>query len=289
MPFLNKKLDAKRDRRIRPDGDWANYKRNNKKSGGECEGLGEKLIEVTGVTLSYDGRDVVRDVSFEVCAGDYICIVGENGSGKSTLTDALLGLKKVDMGKITFLSGASRSDVGFLPQKTEVQRDFPATVREIVMSGCCDRGKMFFSRKDKQRAFDNMEKLGITHLSRSSFRALSGGQQQRVLLSRALCAAKRVLVLDEPVTGLDVRSTQDMYTLIESMNKDEGMAVLMITHDMQAAVRYSSHILYLGNKKSFFGEKMDVIRHFPEIFGEADADTDASYGDSNAYRYGGKI
>lgn len=289
MPFLNKKLDAKSGRRIRPDGDWANYKRNNKKSGRECARFGEKLIEVSGVTLSYDGRDVVRDVSFEVCAGDYICIVGENGSGKSTLTDALLGLKKADLGKITFLSGTSKSDVGFLPQKTEVQRDFPATVREIVMSGCCDGGKMFFSKKDKQRAFDNMEKLGITHLSRSSFRTLSGGQQQRVLLSRALCAAKRVLVLDEPVTGLDVRSTQDMYTLIESMNKDEGMAVLMITHDMQAAVRYSSHILYLGNKKSFFGEKSAVIRRFPEIFGEAEMDADVSYGESNAYRYGGKI
>lgn len=287
MPFINKKLSATGGRRIRPDGDFINYKRNNKKRNIDSKLKREKIISVDNITLSYDGRDVVNNISFDICEGDYICIVGENGSGKSTLTDAILGYKKADSGKILYLDNFSRRDIGFLPQKTQVQSDFPATVWEIVTSGLAGQKKLFLSKKDKKLAFNNMEKLGIAYLEKQSFRALSGGQQQRVLLSRALCAAKRLLVLDEPVTGLDQRATQDMYNLISHTNKDDGVAVLMITHDMQAAQRYASHILYLGAKKFAFGKKEDIVSALPELFGKRDCENKA---DSDfEYRYGGDV
>lgn len=285
MPFIDKKLTAKGDRRIRPDGDFINYKRNNKRLDFGVKKTKNIIISADNVTLSYDGREVVKGVSFDIREGDYICIVGENGSGKSTLTDAILGYKKADSGKISYLDGFSRRDIGFLPQKTQVQSDFPATVWEIVTSGLVGKKGLFLSREDKKNAFKNMEKLGIAYLERQSFRELSGGQQQRVLLSRALCAAKRLLVLDEPVTGLDTRATQDMYNLISHTNKDEGVAVIMITHDMQAAAKYASHILYLGNKKFMFGTKNDMVASLPELFSECDCKKDNEGGFE--YRYGG--
>ena len=287
MPFINKKLSATGDRRIRPDGDFINYKRNNKKLNIGTKHTKNEIIKVENLTLSYDGREVVSGVSFDVRDGDYICIVGENGSGKSTLTDALLGYKREDSGKISYLDGFSRRDIGFLPQKTQVQSDFPATVWEIVTSGLAGKNGLFLSKSDKKIAFKNMEKLGIAYLEKQSFKELSGGQQQRVLLSRALCAAKRLLVLDEPVTGLDTRATQDMYNLISHTNKDEGVAVVMITHDMQAAAKYSSHILYLGNRKFMFGTRDEMVNALPELFSECDCKKNKA--ENFEYRYGGKI
>ena len=282
MPFIKieKKLEAKSDRRIRPDGDWINYRRNNKKYTKIDISKRNTIIDIEGVSLSYDSKSVISNLSFQIKEGDYLCIVGENGSGKSTLIDAILGLKKVDSGKISYLDGMKRSDVGFLPQKTEVQCDFPATVKEIVLSGCIGNGGLFFHRRDKRAAFENMEKLGIAYIADSSFRELSGGQQQRALLSRALCAAKRMLVLDEPVTGLDPRATLDMYTLISDINKREGLSVVMITHDMEAAKKYSSHILYLGKNKYFYGT-VDEFQKFLE-----NKSGSAIYGEQN-YRYKG--
>ncbi len=293
MPFIkDKRLKISGGKRIRPDGNFGNYKRKNpKKKVVETEKSREKLISVNALSMSYDGREVLGNLSFEIFSGDYLCIVGENGSGKSTLVDGLLGLKRVDSGSIEYTNGITKKNIGFLPQKTEVQVDFPATVTEIVRSGCMSKGMwgLFFTKENKARAFKNMEKLGITSIAKASFRELSGGQQQRVLLARALCAADKMLVLDEPVTGLDPKATKDMYALIEDINREENMAVVMITHDIPAAVSYATKILYLGKNRYFFGSTEEFVEKYGAKFGicRCGKTADIPYGDGNAYRYGG--
>lgn len=216
------------------------------------------LITVSGASLGYEGKPIVTDLNFEVNQGDYLCIVGENGSGKSTLMKTLLGQKNVVAGKIEFGDGLKRKEIGYLPQQTEVQKDFPASVKEIVFSGCLNSCGMrpFYSKEQKRRALDIMERLDITNLAKSCYRELSGGQQQRVLLARALCASKKLLVLDEPVAGLDPVVTKNLYKLITDINK-EGVTVIMVSHDIHAAIEFASHILHIGNKPLFFGTKED--------------------------------
>ena len=219
------------------------------------------LITVSNASLGYEGKAIVSDINFSVSDGDYLCIVGENGSGKSTLMKTLLGQKNVISGKIEFSDGLKQNEIGYLPQQTEVQKDFPASVKEIVLSGCLNRSgfRPFYSKSQKDTAARNMEKLGITDLSGKCYRELSGGQQQRVLLARALCAAEKLLVLDEPVAGLDPMVTKSLYSLIEEINKS-GMTVIMVSHDMEAAVEYASHILHIGHKPLFFGKKEDYVK-----------------------------
>ncbi|MBO5230945.1 MAG: ABC transporter ATP-binding protein [Clostridia bacterium] len=216
------------------------------------------LITVSGASLGYEGKPIVTDLNFEVNQGDYLCIVGENGSGKSTLMKTLLGQKNVVAGKIEFGDGLKQKEIGYLPQQTEVQKDFPASVKEIVFSGCLNGCGMrpFYSKEQKRRALDIMERLDITNLAKSCYRELSGGQQQRVLLARALCASKKLLVLDEPVAGLDPVVTKNLYKLITDINK-EGVTVIMVSHDIHAAIEFASHILHIGNKPLFFGTKED--------------------------------
>ncbi len=216
------------------------------------------LIKVSGVSLGYEGKAIVTDLDFEVNKGDYLCIVGENGSGKSTLMKTLLGQKNVVSGKIEFGDGLKQNEIGYLPQQTPVQKDFPASVKEIVYSGCLNGCGLrpFYTKEQKKRANEIMEKLGITDLASSCYRELSGGQQQRVLLARALCATKKLLVLDEPVAGLDPVVTKNMYRLISDINK-EGTTVIMVSHDIHAAIEFASHILHIGNKPLFFGTKED--------------------------------
>ncbi len=211
------------------------------------------LITVENLSVGYDGKPVVEGLSFTVNEGDYLCILGENGSGKSTLMKTLLGLNKPLSGKVETGNELRHTEIGYLPQQTDVQRDFPASVKEIVLSGCIARSGLhpFYSKEEKSLAEENMEKMGITHLAKRSYRDLSGGQQQRVLLARALCAARKVLLLDEPVTGLDPKVSQEMYELIASLNK-EGLTIIMISHDIDAALTYASHILHIG-ERTFFG------------------------------------
>ena len=203
--------------------------------------------------LGYDGKPVIEDLSFSVQAGEYLCIVGANGSGKTTLMRTVLGLQKPLRGTVRFGDGLREGGIGYLPQRTQVQMDFPATVREVVLSGCQARLKLrpFYTRADKLLAEQNMEKMGVSALSKRCFRELSGGQQQRVLLARALCAARELLFLDEPVSGLDPDATADMYELIRSLNR-EGVTIIMISHDLAAAERYASHILSVG-ETVFYG------------------------------------
>ena len=218
------------------------------------------LIKCENLSLGYEGRAIIENLNFEVNSGDYLCIVGENGSGKSTLIKTLLGLQSPLAGSITTGDGLLRNEIGYLPQQTVVQRDFPASVREVVLSGC--QGHLglrpFYSKEDKALAALNMEKMGITALSGRCYRELSGGQQQRVLLARALCATRRVLLLDEPVSGLDPKVTAEMYNLIYTLNKDENITVITVSHDIAAAVRYANRILHIG-KEIFFGTKEEYV------------------------------
>ena len=217
-------------------------------------------IKCTDLPLGYGSQEILSRLSFEVNAGDYLCIVGENGSGKTTLMKTLLGLTKPLKGSIEFSNGVTARTIGYLPQQTDVQRDFPASVREIVLSGCLghDGFRPFYNKADKALAARSMERMNITDLSRRCYRELSGGQQQRVLLARALCATEKILLLDEPVAGLDPKVTAEMYELIESLNKADGVTVIMISHDVDKALQYASHILHIGSD-IFFGTKDEFL------------------------------
>ncbi len=225
------------------------------------------LMEARELCLAYNGRIVLCEVDFYIDSGDYLCILGENGSGKSTLLRSLLGLKSQTDGKIIYGDGLTQNLVGYLPQQTQIQRDFPASVREVVLSGCLGGGFFPFYRSEhRKKAEEAMEKMGISHLSARCYRELSGGQQQRVLLARALCAAGRILLLDEPVAGLDVGVTRDMYSMISEINRS-GITVVMVSHDLDAALKYSTKVLHLDHTVKFFGETADylrspVFRHF---------------------------
>ena len=213
------------------------------------------VIECKNVVLSYENTVVARNLSFTVNEGDFLCIVGENGSGKSTLVKAILGLKSVTGGELTFGDGVTGRQIGYLPQQTTAQKDFPASVFEVVLSGCLSEKKgLFYSKDNKQTALNNMKKLEIEPLKNRCYRELSGGQQQRVLLARALCAAKKLLLLDEPVAGLDPVVTAELYELINKINKEMGITVIMVSHDIHAALKYSTHILHLSHRQLFFGE-----------------------------------
>lgn len=220
------------------------------------------LIRVKNAAFSYENNVVLTGVNFEVRQGDYLCILGENGSGKSTLIKGMLGLKSPRSGSIDFGEGLRSTEIGYLPQQTAAQKDFPASVFEVVLSGRLGRGgfRPFFSKADKQTAKDNLALLGIADLQKRCYRELSGGQQQRVLLARALCATGKLLLLDEPVSGLDPLVTQEFYGTIEQLNKKSGVTIIMVSHDMQSAVRYASHVLHLEHEQAFFGKKDDYMR-----------------------------
>lgn len=217
-------------------------------------------ISCENVALGYEGKIVTEGLNFKVEQGDYLCIIGENGAGKSTLMKALLNLKKPLSGTIRREGGLHSFEVGYLPQQTQVQKDFPATVWEVVLSGCLNRCGLrpFFNKEEKALAQENMRRMDILPLRRQCFRDLSGGQQQRVLLARALCATRKLLLLDEPVAGLDARVTAEMYELIAGLNK-EGITIIMVSHDIHSAVMYASHILHLGREQQFFGKTKEYV------------------------------
>lgn len=218
------------------------------------------LISCKNVYLSYENNSVVEDLNFCVNEGDYLCVVGENGSGKSTLIKAILGLKQTASGHLHFGSEIKNGEIGYLPQQTTAQKDFPASVYEVVLSGCIGEKKgIFFSKKNKEHALQNMKKLDVEHLKNKCYRELSGGQQQRVLLARALCAGKKILLLDEPVTGLDPVVTKEFYDLIKKINTDYGITIVMVSHDLHMSLDFASHILHLKKQNSFFGTKNEYL------------------------------
>ncbi len=221
----------------------------------------EPLIKCEHVDLGYENQDAVINVNMEVCPGDYLCIVGENGSGKSTLIKGLLGLLKPSGGKLTVAEELKTTGIGYLPQQTAAQKDFPASVREVVLSGCLSRRgrRPFYSKTEKDIASANMEKLGIAQLANQCYRELSGGQQQRVLIARALCATRELLILDEPITGLDPMAIQDFYSMIRKLNREDKVAIIMVSHDLRNAVEEANKILHLQKQVLFYGPAHDYM------------------------------
>lgn len=213
------------------------------------------LIECVEAGFGYENVDVVTEVTMEVLPGDYIGVVGENGAGKSTLIKGLLGLLKPTSGVITIAEELKKTGIGYLPQQTAAQKDFPATVWEVVLSGTLSRAgyRPFYSREEKKLAEVNMGRLGIEDLKYKCYRDLSGGQKQRVLIARALCATEKLLILDEPITGLDPSAAQEFYQVVKHLNRDQGVAILMVSHDIQNMVCQAGKILHLNQKVLFYG------------------------------------
>ena len=220
-----------------------------------------ELLACRDVSLGYEGQNVLTHLNLSIRAGDYLCVVGDNGSGKSTLLRGLLGLLAPQSGEIWRAPELRRGAIGYLPQQTRAQRDFPASVWEVVLSGCLSQrgSRFFYSAAQKSSALMNMGKLGILELKDESYRNLSGGQQQRVLLARALCAAGRLLILDEPITGLDPAAAQDLYKTLSYLNEKEGMAVVMVTHDLRPALRQAGTVLHIGRGGSFCGTAAEYL------------------------------
>lgn len=231
-----------------------------------------ELIVCRDVSLGYEGQTVLSHLNLTIRDGDYLCIVGDNGSGKSTLLRGLLGLLAPQSGEILRAPELERGAVGYLPQQTRAQRDFPATVLEVALSGCLNQkgSRFFYTRAQKSQALMNLGKLGVLEWKDKSYRELSGGQQQRVLLARALCAAGRLLILDEPITGLDPAASQDLYKTLSYLNTKEGMAIVMVTHDLGPALRSARSVLHIGQRGTFLGPVADYLaspqgRRFREV------------------------
>ncbi len=219
----------------------------------------EPLIACKDVSLGYENREVASGINLEVYPGDYLCIVGENGSGKSTLIKGLAGLIRPLRGQITVAPALREESIGYLPQQTAAQKDFPATVSEVVISGCLKRRGFlpFYSADEKRLARKNMKKLGIDSMARRCFRELSGGQKQRVLLARALCATVKLLILDEPTTGLDPTAVAEMYQLIQKLNREDHVAVIMVSHDIMNVLSQAKTVLHLKQQPLFYGTVQD--------------------------------
>lgn len=218
-------------------------------------------LTCNNLVLGYDSKIIINNLSFSVNKGDYLAIIGENGSGKSTLMKTILRLNKPLSGTIQTGDGLLPDEIGYLPQQTMVQKDFPASVREIVLSGCqsrCGR-RPWYNKEEKLLAEQNMVKMGIYELADRCYRELSGGQQQRVLLARALCATQKMLLLDEPVTGLDPQVTEEMYDLIQTLHSS-GITIIMISHDIEAALKYATHVLHIG-QDLFYGTRDQFVHY----------------------------
>lgn len=219
-------------------------------------------VSVEHVSIAYERTTVLRDISFSVEEGDYICVLGENGSGKSTLLKGMLGLVPLQDGTVSFHGETERMHAGYLPQQTQTQKDFPASVMEVVLSGCLNsKGKRpFYLRKERNVALYNLKRLGIEELKKKSYRNLSGGQQQRVLLARALCATDKIIFLDEPISGLDPVATSEFYQLIEQLNKENHISVVMVSHDVGTALKSANKVLHITRDGCFFGSKEEYLK-----------------------------
>ncbi len=218
-------------------------------------------ISIKNISMAYGGKTVLEHIDFSIKEGDYLLIIGENGTGKSTLIEGLLGLKAINEGEIVYAEGFRSSDIGYLPQFKSLNHNFPASVREVVLSGCLNSSKgVFYSREDKKKADKMLKKTGMIKQKNKCFTSLSGGQKQRVLLARALCSAHKMLLLDEPMASLDPLASAQIYELIEELNR-EGMTVVMVSHDVSAAAKSASHILYIKRSQLFFGTREAYLKN----------------------------
>ena len=213
------------------------------------------IIKCEHTDFGYENHDAVIDLNLEIYPGDYLCVVGENGSGKSTLIKGILGLLKPTGGTLAVADELKRGGIGYLPQQTAAQKDFPATVQEVVLSGTRSRrgNRPFYSRAERKLAAHNLERLGTEHRKQKCYRELSGGQQQRVLIARALCATEQLLILDEPITGLDPSAIQDSYHSMKKLNKEDGITIIMVSHDIGNVISQANKILHLHRRVVFCG------------------------------------
>ncbi len=219
------------------------------------------LIELKNLTLGYDRHIVLRNINMSIEENDFICIVGPNGSGKSTLVKGILGLIKPIKGKVIY-NNLKQNFIGYMPQETKVDSNFPASVMEIVLSGTLNKFglKCFYSQKEKEEVLNNLKILGIEKLKNKSFCDLSGGQRQKVLLARSLCATSKLLILDEPSNNLDSKSKIDLYNTIVDLNKNHGITIIMITHDLDHKNLIGNKILSLREDDIFFGSVNEFVR-----------------------------
>lgn len=217
------------------------------------------LLSCENVSLAYGGTYAIKNLSFTLEEGDYLCVVGENGAGKSTLIKGLLKLKKPVSGSIRTGAGLKANEIGYLPQQNPEQNDFPASVFEIVLSGCLSKlgFRPFYSKKEKELARSYMQKLNILDLEHAAYSELSGGQKRRVLLARALCSTSKVILLDEPCTGLDPLVTRELYQIIKQVNKELGISIIMVSHDIKSALEYANKVLHIHGQETFFGSLED--------------------------------
>ena len=220
-----------------------------------------KLIECKKLSIGYGNKVVCKDINFTINRGEYLCVLGENGSGKSTLLKTILGIHKAISGKVIFDKEVKSGTIGYLPQQSENQKDFPATVMEVVLSGFLGKMKLrpFYNRSEKDKANKILEELGIQNLASKSYKELSGGQQQRVLLARALCATDDILIMDEPVNGLDARAIRTFYSLIHKLNAENGLTIIMVSHNIDKVIKYATNVIYLRDKMEFVGTKEEFV------------------------------
>ncbi len=213
------------------------------------------LIQVKNLTIGYDQKAVIQNLNFKVEEGDFLCVVGENGAGKSTLIKTLLNLKEPMSGKVILDENLKPNEMGYLSQQTSIQKEFPASVFEVVLSGYLNQCGLrpFFLKRERKGALENLKRLGIEELKNCCYRELSGGQQQRVLLARALCATQKVLLLDEPEAGLDPVATAELYELTKTLNKELNITIIMISHDIKAIKNVATHVLHLNKEMNFYG------------------------------------
>lgn len=219
--------------------------------------MANPILTFDDVTLGHDGREICKNLCFTLHEGDCLCVIGGSGSGRSTVLRSMLGTETPMHGNISYASDVSKRDIGFLPQIRDAHMNTP--VREVVMAGCLGRGRLpFFTKHDRQIASERMHLVGIADIEKRRFSELSGGMQQKVLLARALCAAKKLLLLDDPAHGLDKGSADEMYDLIETICM-AGMPVAMVSDDASAVIRLATHILHLSDKSCFYGTKEEYL------------------------------
>ena len=205
------------------------------------------IIKIENMSFGYtNSYETLSNINMEINEGEFVTIIGENGSGKSSLIKCILGLNKVQKGKITV-----KNRIGYLPQMTEIQNNFPATIEEIVLSGTIPQNikKIFYTKEDKKKAEETMKKLNLYDMRKKCFYELSGGQRQRVLIARALCSTDQVLLLDEPVNGLDPKIVTGIYEMLYNLNKNQGLTIIMVSHDIDRSIQYSTRVIEIENGK----------------------------------------
>lgn len=211
------------------------------------------ILEVKNLKVSYNSHTAIENVSFKINQGEYIALVGENGSGKSTLIKAIMGLKKEDEGEVKF--DLDLSEVSYLAQTDLKGIDFPATSKEIIMTGCQKRGKLpFYTKQDKENFKQVVQELKIEDLINKRIGDLSGGQKQRVLLARSLIRNPKMIILDEPQTGLDVNITKELYKILEKLNKEKNVTIMMATHDLDELESIKPRIICIAKTIKYDGK-----------------------------------